>query len=388
MIRLRNLVQFCFSPSDRAATCDWLLSVEQMQRALDRERMRSDRGASGFSLLEFKYDTPCKTRELTELAKILRQRIRATDDAGSLSPRRVGVVLPETSVAGAWTLAEDILHRLPEGSRKPTCEVYTYPEADEPREGHIHQKTDHQTSGDKRRKSEIAGVPATDVAVVKSVAVDDAVVLRTARPMEPLFAKPLPAWKRAVDILCAGTALIVFGPLMLVIAALIKITSPGPAIFKQGRDTLGGRPFTIYKFRTMCVDAESQKAALRKFSEQDGPAFKIARDPRITRVGHFLRKTSLDELPQLFNVLLGDMSIVGPRPLPCDESRNCQGWQRRRLDVTPGLTCIWQVSGRSTVSFADWARMDIRYIKSRNLARDVKLIVQTVPAVLLHRGAC
>jgi lipopolysaccharide/colanic/teichoic acid biosynthesis glycosyltransferase/GGDEF domain-containing protein len=401
MMRLKSLLQLCFSPSDRPAACDWLLSVEQMQRILDRERMRSDRGTSSFSLVEFTFDSACKTHELSALAKIFRQRIRATDDAGRLSQKRVGIVLPETQADGAWRLAEDVLQRLPADVRRPECEVYTYPTQDETLDSG--NDDGRATSAGERRGRQAASDRSEDTAPVddsvaaeleadevatQCVATEEAPVVARGRSMDAFFMRPLPAWKRAIDILGAGTAILVFSPLMLVIAALIKLTSPGPAIFKQGRDTIGGRHFTIYKFRTMCVDAESQKAALRQFSEQDGPAFKIARDPRITSIGRLLRITSLDELPQLFNVLLGHMSIVGPRPLPCDESRNCRGWHRRRLDVTPGLTCIWQVRGRSQVSFSDWVRMDIQYIKSRTLASDVKLIVQTVPAVLLHRGAC
>ena len=143
----------------------------------------------------------------------------------------------------------------------------------------------------------------------------------------------------------------------------------------------------MYKFRSMVVDAEQRKRELLALNEQDGPAFKISADPRVTPLGRFLRTTSIDELPQLINVLKGDMSLVGPRPLPCDESDACRGWQRRRLDVTPGLTCIWQVRGRSQVSFADWCRMDLQYVASRSLLRDVTLIALTLPAVLLRRGA-
>ncbi len=198
----------------------------------------------------------------------------------------------------------------------------------------------------------------------------------------------MPGWKRAIDLVGSVTGLMILSPLLLVTALAIKLTSPGPVFFTQMRGGLGGRPFKIYKFRTMCIDAEQKKQALRKFSEQNGPAFKMKSDPRITRLGSFLRKTSIDELPQLFNVVLGDMSLVGPRPLPCDESDRCLPWQQRRLDVTPGLTCIWQIEGRSRVSFDDWARMDVRYIRSRSLVKDAKLIAQTLPAVVLRKGAC
>ena len=137
----------------------------------------------------------------------------------------------------------------------------------------------------------------------------------------------------------------------------------------------------------MTADAEARKAELRPMSERDGPAFKLSADPRVTAVGRFLRSTSIDELPQLWNVLRGEMSLVGPRPLPLDESDGCTRWQRRRLDVTPGLTCIWQVSGRSTVSFAQWVRMDMAYIRRRTLFHDLWILVKTVPAVILRRGA-
>jgi lipopolysaccharide/colanic/teichoic acid biosynthesis glycosyltransferase len=205
--------------------------------------------------------------------------------------------------------------------------------------------------------------------------------------VETLLVRPLPWWKRAIDVFGASVGLILASPLMILSALAIKVTSRGPIIFKQRRAGLGGQPFWIYKFRTMTVDAESRKASLREISEQDGPAFKLSHDPRVTRVGRFLRETSLDELPQLWNVLKGDMSLVGPRPLPMDESAGCDQWQRTRLDVTPGLTCIWQVKGRSRVTFDEWMRMDVNYIRRRNFLHDFKILTQTIPAVLLRRGA-
>jgi lipopolysaccharide/colanic/teichoic acid biosynthesis glycosyltransferase len=143
----------------------------------------------------------------------------------------------------------------------------------------------------------------------------------------------------------------------------------------------------MYKFRSMVVDAETQKQQLLHLNEQDGPAFKLTGDPRITRLGKVLRDTSLDELPQLWNVLKGEMSLVGPRPLPCEESNNCLDWQRRRLDVTPGLTCLWQVRGRSQVTFNEWVRMDLDYVGRNSWWRDACILMATVPAVLMRRGA-
>jgi lipopolysaccharide/colanic/teichoic acid biosynthesis glycosyltransferase len=190
-----------------------------------------------------------------------------------------------------------------------------------------------------------------------------------------------------VDVAGAATGIFLLSPVLILVALAVKLTSRGPIFFRQLRTGRGGKPFWIYKFRSMVADAEVRKDDLRQLNEQDGPAFKIKNDPRVTLVGRFLRRTSLDELPQLWNILKGDMSLVGPRPLPCAEADACLGWLRRRLDVTPGLTCIWQVRGRCRVSFADWVRMDLRYVRALSLWQDVKLLIQTVPAVLLRRGA-
>jgi lipopolysaccharide/colanic/teichoic acid biosynthesis glycosyltransferase len=193
------------------------------------------------------------------------------------------------------------------------------------------------------------------------------------RLVEELMVRRLPWWKRATDIVGG--------------AVLIKRESPGPVFFKQRRAGLGGKPFIIYKLRTMVNDAEQRKAQLAALNEQDGPAFKLKDDPRTTQIGRFLRRTSLDELPQFWNVLKGDMTLVGPRPLPVPESNACTPWQRRRLCVTPGITCIWQIYGRSRVSFSEWIRMDLRYIREHSWAADLKLLLLTVPAVLARRGA-
>jgi lipopolysaccharide/colanic/teichoic acid biosynthesis glycosyltransferase len=176
-------------------------------------------------------------------------------------------------------------------------------------------------------------------------------------------------------------------PLFLAVMALIKLTSRGPVFFRQERIGFRGKPFTLLKFRSMVANAEDIKPDLLDSNEQTGPVFKMRADPRVTPVGRFLRKYSIDELPQLVNVLRGDMSIVGPRPPIPEEVAQYQPWQLRRLSVRPGLTCIWQVSGRNQISFEQWMYLDMQYIDHWSLRRDVGLILKTVPAVLSGRGA-
>lgn len=204
---------------------------------------------------------------------------------------------------------------------------------------------------------------------------------------DSLFIKPYPWWKRLIDLTGALVAIVVFMPFMAGAALAIKLTSPGPVLFRQKRGGHGGKPFVVYKFRTMCIDAEARKAELLQFNERSGVAFKMKRDPRVTPVGRLLRKTSIDELPQLFNVLKGDMSLVGPRPLPVDEEKAYQTWHYRRLDVKPGLTGLWQVSSRDDSDFDKWVRLDLEYIERHGFWFDVWLLLKTIPAVLFRRGA-
>jgi exopolysaccharide biosynthesis polyprenyl glycosylphosphotransferase len=192
--------------------------------------------------------------------------------------------------------------------------------------------------------------------------------------------------KSLIDYSMAGFGIILLLPFFIITALLIKVNSKGPIFFTQTRSGLNGRNFTLYKFRTMVADAESLKAALCTINEMDGPVFKMKHDPRITKVGSFLRKTSLDELPQLFNILKGEMSLVGPRPPLPSEVREYRHWQRRKLSMKPGLTCIWQVSGRNTTSFDEWMRMDLEYIDNWSLILDIKLLILTVKEVLYSRG--
>ncbi len=193
--------------------------------------------------------------------------------------------------------------------------------------------------------------------------------------------------KRAFDLAASALALAVLSPLLLLVSLAVRLDSPGPVLFRQRRVGLNGRQFTLYKFRSMRVGAEAEQARLAAMNEMDGPVFKLRDDPRVTRVGRTLRRTSLDELPQLWNVLRGEMSLVGPRPPLPDEVRRYERWQRRRLSVKPGLTCTWQVSGRSEVGFHRWMELDLAYIDGWSLWKDVRIVLRTIPAVILGRGA-
>jgi len=195
--------------------------------------------------------------------------------------------------------------------------------------------------------------------------------------------------KGVIDFMLALILIIATSWLFLLVALLIRISSPGPIIFRQQRGGKHGKPFTMYKFRTMHTDAEMRRAELEAFNQMSGPVFKIAKDPRITPIGRWLRKTSIDELPQLLNVLQGHMSLVGPRPLPLYEVEKFENTaQRRRLSVKPGLTCLWQISGRNEVKdFGDWVKLDLKYIDNWSLWLDIKILFKTIPAVLFGSGA-
>ena len=213
------------------------------------------------------------------------------------------------------------------------------------------------------------------------------------RPLLIFRTTPEASWqgviKQLMDLFGALLLLISLSWLFALLVVLIKITSPGPVFFKQQRSGLNGAPFTLYKFRTMVTNAEQSKHELEAMNEMRGPVFKVTSDPRITRIGKWLRRYSLDELPQLLNVLRGEMSLVGPRPLPVDEVKRFNDLaHRRRLSVKPGLTCLWQISGRNQIKdFKDWVRLDLEYIDNWSLWLDLKILLRTIPVVFLGTGA-
>jgi lipopolysaccharide/colanic/teichoic acid biosynthesis glycosyltransferase len=340
----------------RATSNGMLLCEHDFRLEAARERVRADRNQLPLAILVIELPAGrSSSRDLAYLSRILQRRLRITDTAGSLGQGRVGVLLPDTPKAGAWKVASDVCDLYPVGRERPNCEVFMYPDESTP-----------PVDGRPQRQEQPISTAISQV--------------------DLLFTHPTPIVKRALDVLGASAGLIAASPLLAVFAVLIKLTSPGPVFFTQLREGHGGRRFRMYKLRSMRADAHHHQAALRAFSEQDGPAFKMRHDPRTTWVGRLLRSTSLDELPQLWNVLIGDMSLVGPRPLPVEESLQCAPWQRRRLDVLPGLTCVWQVRGRSTVSFESWMRMDLEYLRRRSVAYDVRLLLSTIPSLVLQRG--
>jgi exopolysaccharide biosynthesis polyprenyl glycosylphosphotransferase len=191
--------------------------------------------------------------------------------------------------------------------------------------------------------------------------------------------------KNLLDASIAALAIVLLSPVLLLVALLVKLTSKGPVIFRQTRCGLGGRKFTLYKFRSMIEDAEESRQQLEHLNLMSGPVFKARDDPRVIPIGRFLRKFSIDELPQLYNILRGDMSFVGPRPPIPQEVNNYERWQRRRLRMKPGLTCLWQVSGRNQIDFDEWMRMDLLYIDNWSLLLDLKIFLKTIPIVLLGK---
>lgn len=257
--------------------------------------------------------------------------------------------------------------------------------------------TEHAMFGEVERVIELCELEGVEVWLladffrtqISQTSVDDFL----GRPTLVFRSAPDASWqgvgKQVIDTVGAAAALLVLAPAFLVVALLVRATSPGPVLFRQRRSGLNGRPFTMLKFRTMVTDAEQQKAELAAFNEMDGPVFKVASDPRITPLGRWLRKFSVDELPQLWNVFKGEMSLVGPRPLPVDEVRRIHDRaHRRRLSVKPGLTCLWQVRGRNRISsFKEWVRLDLEYIDNWSLWLDLKILLMTIPVVLLGTGA-
>lgn len=210
---------------------------------------------------------------------------------------------------------------------------------------------------------------------------------KSSKKMESKLANWQIAAKRLVDILISSLGFLILMPLGVVIAILVKLDSEGPVLYKQARIGKGGKQFTMYKFRSMFKSADKMLANLDHLNEAEGPVFKIRKDPRVTRIGGLLRKSSLDELPQIINVIKGNMSLVGPRPPLPNEVAKYNDYQYMRLSIKPGITCIWQIQGRSNISFDQWVELDLEYIRNQSLWLDFKILLKTIPAVIKGNGA-
>jgi len=365
-----------------------VLSEDQFRIELAKEVYRSDRRLTNreFGLIRILMSN---SEEIEmKVLEAFRDRLRVTDSVGWYDSN-LAILLPETDKEGTLACA-NLLAALgiDEGLEFDT-EVSIYPIDDElialadelKIGGDVDEEGSSGTGGPHANWSG-NGKNGSD----KESANTNSLKIKCTKHA---FVRPLPTpwWKRTIDIVGAGFGLVCLSPVFLVAAVAIKLTSSGPVFFRQIREGKNGRHFGILKFRTMVTDAEELQAELLEMSEQDGPAFKLTNDPRVTTIGRYLRKSCVDELPQLWNVLLGQMSLVGPRPLPIHESHGCTAWQRARLTVLPGLTCTWQVYGGRDVKFSEWMRMDIEYIVKRSFWYDLKLIYSTALVAILHRGS-
>lgn len=349
---------------DQASVASTIPSVKEFNAILSKERARSDRNGHGFSVASFALRAEAGALQLEFLLDILGKQIRATDDIGWFAENVVGVLLYNTPIDGAWEFVNNVRGSIDQLRIPHSCDVFTYPK-------------DWSKINDEH--------PHVEISQSNHSAAE---MLKNAETLYRIFSKKQPVWKRTLDIFVSSLALVVFSPLMLAAAIAVKMTSPGPVFFKQPRAGLGGKPFFCLKFRSMCVDAEKMKEQLWQHNERTGPVFKMTDDPRVTRIGKFMRQWSIDELPQLINVWLGDMSLVGPRPPSMDEVEKYLRWHNYRLDIKPGITCIWQVYARHNKSFEDWVRLDIEYVRNQSALLDLKLLLLTIPAVLSRKGAC
>lgn len=371
-----------------------IYSVEEFHALLERERARADRNSHEFSLLVFDREQAAMDGvSMERLARAISRRVRSTDVVGWYKERDIGIFLPDTPAAGAWKLAEDLCRPLVITSAPPFCKVYTYPSRSSP------------DGNGKPEDLESDGV----VTVVKMVTSDGSSFSHSTASKPVIFsappaaittperrkpagileldgAPPLPAGKRIVDIIGALLAFAVLSPVLSLIAIMIKIVSPGPVFFKQARIGYHGRPFTFWKFRTMKVEADTMvhQQHLQHLIRSEQPMTKLDSDSdsRIIPFGKILRLTGLDELPQLINVLRGEMSLIGPRPCLGYEARQYLLWHQRRFDAVPGLTGLWQVSGKNRTTFKEMMRLDIAYTMKKSLWLDAKIILKTIPAII------
>lgn len=337
---------------------------DKFNRLISFQRNLSNRYDHEFSLLVL-YTRSKKFIWKPDTIQEIIRRSRSIDEIGWFDSERIGILLPHTSVGEANKITSSILFVIENLVENLEYFIFSYPSKDSINVDGKNYKMSLLESNEQ----------------MKSII--------TSKDIHLLSGISTPIWKRSMDIAGAAVCLTLLLPIITLTAILVKVSSKGPILFKQNRIGLGAKPFKMYKFRSMIVAPPSQNTIEITESEDAGPFIlkKVASDPRITTIGRFIRKWSLDELPQLFNVLNGDMSLVGPRPLVQEEAKGCTHWHESRFTVKPGLTCIWQVNGRSGVKAEDRSRMDIRYIQNFSFMQDIKLLFLTPLAVFRARGA-
>ena len=379
--------------------------TERFRAILEKECARSNRNEHSFSLVIFDVDRPrADSAEVCQLARLLTNRVRLTDEVGWFDKQRIAVLLPYTSAEGAWKLAEDICQAFSVDVLRTGCKVYTYPSnwfADRNHNGHsaqLHLQGESPERNTTRSQGLASPAKHAEGENTKftvrppTSAVPSCQAAKQA--LEPVLGRSFPVWKRAMDVVGALLGLIVLSPLMLLTAVFIKIVSPGPVFFKQQRMGYIGKTFTMWKFRTMKVNADtsSHQHYLTKLivdaahnSEKSAqPMRKVVDDSQIIPFGKLLRRTFIDELPQLINVLRGEMSLVGPRPPIPYEVEKYLCWHEQRLEAVPGMTGLWQVSGKNHLTFNEMVRLDIQYCRGRSFWLDVKILLMT-PLVIVSQ---
>lgn len=351
-------------------------SPDAFRAILERERARADRYDHEFSVVLFDVKKIGNKDELVKhLAHVLLQRKRSTDEVGWFDAGLIGVILPNTPVDGSRQFAHEVSQKIANNYTRPPYVIYKYPSQVFPWSTESPEHSPERITSDPPNSSSMR---------YKKVSVQESG--DTLNCLNMYLSRGIPFWKRAVDIGISMVLLILLLPIFVIIAIFIKGISPGPVFFKQKRLGYLGRPFNCWKFRTMRVDADStvHQNYLARLISSDRPMTKLDNrdDPRIIPIGNFLRHTGLDELPQLFNILRGEMSLIGPRPCLLYEAQEYLVWQRRRFDVVPGVSGLWQVTGKNRTSFSEMMRLDITYVSKRSFCLDVKIFLKTLPAII------
>ncbi|MBL8859747.1 MAG: sugar transferase [Planctomycetes bacterium] len=365
------------------------LTPAAFEAAFELEATRSERSGHPLSLVVFVAEPGSDARkQLDSLLSSVDARKRQYDTIGQLEALRVGVLLPYTSTSGAWSFANAVLRDVGRdvGRIIATVSSNEVGPNGQPTPAPRRKRAARAPLAPRTKRTIEPAVPEEIADETPSPAADEADARAVVSIWREFDRRPS-VGKRIVDIVGSGIALVVLSPLLVATSVAVKLSSPGPVFFRQERAGQFGQPFKLIKFRSMFIDAEARKRDLMHLNEMDGPVFKIKNDPRITPIGRWLRRLSIDELPQFYNVLRGDMSLVGPRPPMISELPGYEQWHLRRLTRRGGLTCIWQTSGRNQVTFQEWMRMDRRYLRRESMMTDLSLLAKTVWTVTTGKGA-